>query len=149
MNKLRHIHSKVGSETAFRIPVSVEDAIAEAVEAYDLMRMAAEAEAKRGDELAAHVDRLREELNITTGLIREVCDVANVPAPAASLARADAALKETPVQSAALIQAKALRDAADKLTFHNIDDCSYYKGYDHAILDVRAAADALEGESDD
>jgi hypothetical protein len=37
MHKLRHIHSKVGSETAFRIPVSVEDAIAEAVEAYDQM----------------------------------------------------------------------------------------------------------------
>jgi hypothetical protein len=37
MDKLRHIHSKVGSETAFRIPVSVEDAIAEAVEAYDAL----------------------------------------------------------------------------------------------------------------
>jgi hypothetical protein len=38
MDKLRHIHSKVGTETAFRIPVSVEDAIAEAVEDYDALK---------------------------------------------------------------------------------------------------------------
>jgi hypothetical protein len=49
MHKLRHIHSKVGSETAFRIPVSVEDAIAEAVEAYDA--------------LAARCNRLQEALH--------------------------------------------------------------------------------------
>jgi hypothetical protein len=59
MDKLRHIHSKVGTETAFRITIAVEDAIAEAVEAYDLIRMAAEAEAKRGDELAARCNRLQ------------------------------------------------------------------------------------------
>lgn len=37
MDKLRHIQSKVGTETAFRIPISVEDAIAEGVEAYDAL----------------------------------------------------------------------------------------------------------------
>ncbi len=35
MDKLRHIQSKIGTEAAYRIPVSVEDAIAKAVEAYD------------------------------------------------------------------------------------------------------------------
>lgn len=59
MDKLRHIHSKIGTETAFRIQVSVEDAIAEGVEAHDLICLAAEAEAKRGDELAARVERLK------------------------------------------------------------------------------------------
>jgi hypothetical protein len=51
MNKLRHIHSKIGSETAFRIPVSVEDAIAEAVEAYDALD-------KERSELTARAARL-------------------------------------------------------------------------------------------
>jgi hypothetical protein len=69
MDRLRHIHSKIGSETAFRIPVSVEDAIAEGVEAYDLMRMAAEAEAKRGDELAARVSELEGSLDESIDLL--------------------------------------------------------------------------------
>lgn len=65
MDKLRHIHSKIGTETAYRIPVSVEGAIVEAVAAYDELQSGydlacqmAEAETKRGDELAAKVERL-------------------------------------------------------------------------------------------
>jgi hypothetical protein len=52
MHKLRHIHSKVDTETAFRIPVSVEDAIAEAVEAYDAM-------AAKVEQLQKDADRYR------------------------------------------------------------------------------------------
>jgi hypothetical protein len=58
-------------------------------------------------------------------------------------------INSAPAQSHKAIQAKALRDVAYKLTFTPVIHDRFYKGYDHAISDVRAAADALEGESDD
>jgi hypothetical protein len=127
MHKLRHIQSKIGTETAFRIPVSVEDAIAEAVETHDA--------------LLAHVERLTDTIVAVRSLPCERSDEGDFMLTKAVL--------YAPAQSITHIQVKALRDVADKLTFHNIDDCSYYKGYDRAILDVRAAAAALEGEGDD
>jgi hypothetical protein len=129
MDKLRHILSKVGTETAFRIPVSVEDAIAEAVEAYD--------------EMAAKVERLESSLKFT---IKHAEWALQGQMFNPQMQKARDVLSEPLAASPLLHDAQLIRDVADKLTFHNIDDCSYYKGYDHAILDVRAAADALEGE---
>jgi hypothetical protein len=123
MHKLRHIHSKVGSETAFRIPVSVEDAIAEAVEAYDEM-------SARCIELKALAYKLRARVSVDDEFFEPSLEI----------------ITRLPAASLLLHDAQVIRDVADMLTFHNIDDCSYYKGYDHAISDVRAAADALEGE---
>jgi hypothetical protein len=138
MDKLRHIHSKVGSETAYRIPVSVEDAIAEAVEAYDLMRMAAEAEAKRSDELSAQT-------KFITAAFKEVLDTVDDDSKHYYLN----IINSAPAQSHNAIQAKALRDVAYKLTFPPIIHDIFSKGYDCAISDIREAADALEGEGDD
>jgi hypothetical protein len=135
MDKLRHIQSKIGSETAYRIPVSVEDAIAEAVEAYDLMCMAAEAEAKRSDELSAQTKFL-------TAAFKEVLDQVDDDSKHYYLN----IINSAPAQSLKAIQAKALRDVAYKLTFTPVIHDRWHKGYDHAISDVRAAADALEGE---
>jgi hypothetical protein len=146
MDKLRHIHSKIGSETAFRIPVSVEDAIAEAVEAYDLMRMAAEAEAKRGDELAARVERLDKaarELLCNLSGYHHTIDGINIKDDLRE------ALGEKRAASLLLHDAQVIRDVAYKLTFTPIIHDRFYKGYDQAIADVRAAADALEGEGDE
>jgi hypothetical protein len=144
MHKLRHIHSKVGTETAFRIPVSVEDAIAEAVEAYDALQ-------NERDELAARVSELK---NIIATGWQQLAFADAQGEKAEEIAMfvyrylSSEVNKNSPAQSLLLHDVQVIRDVADKLTFHNIDDCSYYKGYDHAISDVRAAADALEGEGD-
>lgn len=95
MDKLRHIHSKIGTETAYRIPVSVEGAIAEAVAAYDQM--------------AARIERL-EQLHDNAAILgfytvsfdsgtshKELCKLAfeaRAESPAASLLLHDAAVLE-------------------------------------------------------
>jgi hypothetical protein len=124
MDKLRHIHIKIGSETAFRIQVSVEDAITEAIESYDA--------------LAAQTAFL-------TAAFKEVLDEIDDDSKHYYLN----ILNSTPAQSHKAIQAKALRDVAYKLTFTPIIHDIFSKGYDCAISDIREAADALEGEGDD
>jgi alkanesulfonate monooxygenase SsuD/methylene tetrahydromethanopterin reductase-like flavin-dependent oxidoreductase (luciferase family) len=155
MDKLRHIHGKIGTETAWRIPVSVEDAIAEAMEVhdalkseYDLIRLGADLEVYRGDELAARVERLESELDQVTRALRRSFSALPVRCADEIIATAESALRESPAASLLLHDAQVIRDVADKLTRPPFDD-SFYKGYDRAILDVRAAADALEGEGDE
>jgi hypothetical protein len=134
MHKLLHIHSKIGTETAFRIPVAVEVAIAEAVEAHDQM--------------AARCNRLQVmAFDLAAKIESQNARNFELPQSYRDIVRAAFELIREPIGASLLLHdVQVIRDVADKLTFHNIDDCSYYKGYDHAILDVRAAADALEGE---
>jgi hypothetical protein len=159
MDKLRHIHSKIGSETAFRITVAVEDAIAEAVEAYDLMRMTAEAEAKRGDELAARCAELEEaSKNVLSDMVPlldgQQADPSDgsYPIDGQSCHELDRIAHRAPVASLLLHDAEVLEGMA-----HTKSESEHHSGYMifppatrglilRKATELRKQADALEGE---
>jgi hypothetical protein len=132
MDKLRHIQSKIGTETAFRIPVSVEDAIAEAVEAYDALSARISELYSFTDELMAHThdrpstDAEWDELQDRT--------------PAASLLLHDAGIIE------ALAHTKS---EAENHSGYMIFPPATRGLILRKSTEIRKQADALEGEGDD
>jgi hypothetical protein len=110
----------------------VEDAIAEAVEAYDALD-------KERSELTARVARLERVSSWAHNGFNDEDDWDRF------VEFNKKVYAESPAASLLLHDLQVIRNVADKLTRPPFDD-SFYKGYDRAILDVRAAANALEGE---
>jgi hypothetical protein len=101
------------------------------------------------DELAARAERLRSAIGrFSAGVEPSTEYLDAIEASEDDFKILSDAFHETPAASLKSIQAKALRDVAYKLTFPPIIHDNFSKGYDQAISDVRAAADALEGEGD-
>jgi hypothetical protein len=137
MRKLRHIQSKIGTETAYRIPVSVEDAIAEALAAYDALTAKLDRMSRVLKDCAPNLQN-KDELY---GLKWAVCDI----------------LSQTPAASLLLHDAEVLNFAARDLEFIEKTDKEFYEplsdGWRKCCTELRSTAnklrlqaDALEGE---
>jgi hypothetical protein len=145
MDKLRHIDSKIGSETAFRIPVSVEDAKAEAVEDYDEMEARVERLDKASRALLCSLSGYHYTIN-GVNVKDDLCE-ALAEKRAASLLLHDAQVLEKKADEVESGGAWFSIEKDGNIFTNTVDeDTEHYLRQSAAAL--RQQADALEGEGD-